>query len=149
MNPMSHRQAQRAGYNPELVRKEDQRRTTQTALEKTRVKAEKARQAEKRFREYLQEQARLAGVPLPAKLDLRKPIIEIQQEVAQAHGITVADLVGRRAQREFTKPRQIAMAMAAAERPDLSRAQIGQRFGGRDQTTVKHAERVCKERGWL
>ena len=68
-------------------------------------------------------------------------IDNIQQTVAEYYKIRVADLLSKKRTREVTRPRQIAMAFTK-EYTNMSLPQIGDRFGGRDHTTVIHA---CKK----
>ena len=65
-------------------------------------------------------------------------IENIQQTVAEYYKIRVADLLSKKRSREVARPRQLAMAFAK-EFTNLSLPQIGDRFGGRDHTTVLHA----------
>jgi chromosomal replication initiator protein len=64
---------------------------------------------------------------------------QIQKVVADAFNVTVADLKGDRRTQQFVYPRQLAMYLCR-ELTDLSLPKIGQRFGGRDHTTVHYAE---------
>jgi chromosomal replication initiator protein len=58
--------------------------------------------------------------------------------VAEAHKLTVDDLVGPRRTRPIADARHVAMFLLREEL-SLSLPQIGQLFGGRDHTTVSHA----------
>ena len=71
-------------------------------------------------------------------------IENIQQTVAEYFKIRVSDLLSKKRSREIARPRQLAMAFAK-EYTNLSLPQIGDRFGGRDHTTVMHACRKVKE----
>ena len=64
----------------------------------------------------------------------------IQRTVADYYNIRVADLLSKSRSRSITRPRQIAMALAA-ELTNHSLPEIGNAFGGRDHTTVLHARR--------
>jgi chromosomal replication initiator protein len=64
---------------------------------------------------------------------------QIQKVVADAFGVTITDLRGDRRTQQFVYPRQIAMYLCR-ELTDLSLPKIGERFGGRDHTTVHYAE---------
>jgi len=69
----------------------------------------------------------------------RKVTIQnIQKTVAEYYKMRVADLHSKRRNRQITRPRQIAMALAK-ELTNLSLPDIGDAFGGRDHTTVLHA----------
>lgn len=71
-------------------------------------------------------------------------IENIQQTVAEYYKIRISDLLSKKRSREVARPRQLAMAFAK-EFTNLSLPQIGDRFGGRDHTTVLHACRRIKE----
>ncbi len=73
--------------------------------------------------------------------ETRFSIDNIQQTVAAYYKIRVSDLLSKKRTREITRPRQHAM-LFAKEFTNLSLPQIGDRFGGRDHTTVIHA---CKK----
>jgi chromosomal replication initiator protein len=64
---------------------------------------------------------------------------QIQKAVADYFRVTVADLKGERRTQPIVYPRQIAMFLCR-ELTDLSLPKIGERFGGRDHTTVHYAE---------
>ncbi len=71
-------------------------------------------------------------------------IQNIQKTVAEYYKMRVADLHSKRRNRQITRPRQIAMALAK-ELTNLSLPDIGDAFGGRDHTTVLHACRKVDE----
>lgn len=71
-------------------------------------------------------------------------IDSIQQTVAEYYKIRVADLLSKKRSRDIARPRQIAMSFAK-EYTNMSLPQIGDRFGGRDHTTVLHAVRKIDE----
>jgi chromosomal replication initiator protein len=62
----------------------------------------------------------------------------IQKTVAEYYKMRVSDLHSKRRNRQITRPRQIAMALAK-ELTNMSLPDIGDAFGGRDHTTVIHA----------
>lgn len=62
---------------------------------------------------------------------------EIAASVAQAHDLTLADLIGRSRVRKIAHARQHAYA-AVRDGTRLSMYQIGQRFGGRSHQSVWH-----------
>ena len=62
----------------------------------------------------------------------------IQNEVCKYFNIPMTDLVGNKRSQNIVFPRQIAMYLAR-ELTDLSLPRIGAEFGGRDHTTVIHA----------
>ncbi len=67
----------------------------------------------------------------------------IVAETASFFGVTVEDIHGSSRSRVLVNARQIAMYLCR-ELTDLSLPKIGQQFGGRDHTTVMHAERKIK-----
>jgi len=71
-------------------------------------------------------------------------IENIQKTVADYYKIRVSDLCSNSRLRAFSRPRQIAMALAK-DLTDHSLPEIGEAFGGRDHTTVLHAIRKVKE----
>ena len=70
-------------------------------------------------------------------------ISDILETVASHFGIRLPELVGRKRSRSISHPRQIAMYLARKLTP-LSLQEIGFHFGGRDHSTVLHAERVIE-----
>jgi chromosomal replication initiator protein len=62
----------------------------------------------------------------------------INEIVAEHYHLEVADLIGSRRTKEISLARQVAMYLAR-ELTELSLNVIGNRFGGRDHTTVMHA----------
>ena len=66
-------------------------------------------------------------------------VAEIKKHVAEYHGIREEVMVGRSRHIEYLLPRQIAMYLAR-QLTDLSLPNIGRYLGGRDHTTVMHAE---------
>lgn len=62
----------------------------------------------------------------------------INEAVAELYHLEVADLVGSRRTKDISMARQVAMYLAR-ELTELSLSVIGDRFGGRDHTTVMHA----------
>jgi len=67
-------------------------------------------------------------------------VSEILEAVSSHFGIRLQDLLGRKRTRSISQPRQIAMYLARKLTP-LSLEEIGMQFGGRDHSTVLHAER--------
>lgn len=68
----------------------------------------------------------------------------IQETVAKYFKLTIADLNGKKRNRNIAFPRQIAMYLAR-ELTDSSLPKIGGNFGGRDHTTVMHAHDKIKK----
>ncbi len=64
----------------------------------------------------------------------------IQKTVADFYKIKVADMYSKKRPASIARPRQIAMFLAK-ELTSKSLPEIGERFGGRDHTTVLHAVR--------
>ena len=74
----------------------------------------------------------------------RVNIDNIQRTVAEYYKIRVADLLSKKRSRNIARPRQLAMYFSK-EYTNTSLPQIGDRFGGRDHTTVLHACRKIEE----
>ncbi|MCP9952196.1 chromosomal replication initiator protein DnaA [Actinomadura madurae] len=67
----------------------------------------------------------------------------IMAQTVEYFGTTIEDLCGPSRSRMLVTARQIAMYLCR-ELTDLSLPKIGQQFGGRDHTTVMHAERKIR-----
>jgi chromosomal replication initiator protein len=67
----------------------------------------------------------------------------ITAQTAAYYGLTIEDLQGTSRSRVLVTARQIAMYLCR-ELTELSLPKIGQLFGGRDHTTVMHAERKIR-----
>ena len=67
-------------------------------------------------------------------------VASIISAVSRAFGISRSDLLSPRRHQSVVMPRQIAMHLASSM-TNRSFAEIGQRIGGRDATTVLHAVR--------
>ena len=63
----------------------------------------------------------------------------IQREAERLFGVTHSDLIGSKRSQAIVYPRQVAMYLSR-ELTDLSLPKIGAEFGGRDHTTVMHAQ---------
>jgi chromosomal replication initiator protein len=61
--------------------------------------------------------------------------------VSKHYGVRLSELLGRKRSRSISHPRQIGMYLTRKLTP-LSLEEIGMHFGGRDHSTVLHAERV-------
>jgi len=68
----------------------------------------------------------------------------IMAVTAAYYAVTLEDLCGSSRSRQLVTARQIAMYLCR-EMTDLSLPKIGQLFGGRDHTTVMHANRKIRE----
>lgn len=66
------------------------------------------------------------------------PITSIQREVCRYYSISQAELIGSKRSQSIVYPRQVAMYLVR-ELTDMSLPKIGNEFGGRDHTTVMHA----------
>ena len=64
-------------------------------------------------------------------------------ETAKYFGLTIDDLCSSSRSRQLVQARQIAMYLCR-ELTQLSLPKIGQQFGGRDHTTVMHADRKIR-----
>ena len=69
---------------------------------------------------------------------------QIMEQTAVYYGVTIEDLCGSTRSRSLVTARQIAMYLCR-ELTDLSLPKIGQHFGGRDHTTVMHADRKVRQ----
>ncbi len=67
----------------------------------------------------------------------------IQKLVADYYQLRLADLLSKRRTRSLARPRQLAMTLAK-ELTSHSLSEIGDNFGGRDHTTVMHADRLIR-----
>ena len=68
----------------------------------------------------------------------------IMAQTASYFSLTIDDLCGTSRSRVLVNARQIAMYLCR-ELTDLSLPKIGQTFGGRDHTTVMHADRKVRQ----
>ncbi|GAA1881531.1 chromosomal replication initiator protein DnaA [Lapillicoccus jejuensis] len=68
----------------------------------------------------------------------------IMAQTAAYYGFTIEDLCSASRSRQLVTARQIAMYLCR-ELTELSLPKIGQHFGGRDHTTVMHADRKIRE----
>jgi hypothetical protein len=77
----------------------------------------------------------------PELLDIRRrlSVSMILFQVAQAHGVLVADLLGGSKRRICTYARFHAAAALRQHRPDMSSVKIGRALGQRDHSTILHA----------
>ena len=69
----------------------------------------------------------------------------IQEVVGSRFGLSVADLVSHRREREVSYPRQLAMYLSR-NLAEASFPTIAEKFGGRDHSTVMYAVRVIETR---
>ncbi len=95
-------------------------------------------------------------IDLPMAQDVLKDLISdtgrpeitvamITSETARYFSLSVDDLRGQSRARHITNARQIAIYISR-ELTDLSLPKIGEAFGGRDHSTVLHAERKIRNR---
>jgi len=90
------------------------------------------------------EFARDALRDMLAAQDRQITIENIQKVVAGYYKVRSADLLSNKRSRSIARPRQLAMALAK-ELTKHSLPEIGSAFGGRDHTTVLHANKKIKE----
>jgi chromosomal replication initiator protein len=80
---------------------------------------------------------------IPADVTSEITAATIMAQTAAYFGLTMEDLCGSSRSRVLVNARQIAMYLCR-ELTDLSLPKIGQQFGGRDHTTVIHADRKIR-----
>ena len=68
-------------------------------------------------------------------------VSEILEVVSKHYSVKLADIISRKRSRSISRPRQVGMYLARKLTP-LSLEEVGVHFGGRDHSTVLHAERV-------
>jgi chromosomal replication initiator protein len=90
------------------------------------------------------EFAREALRDLIAAQDKQVTLENIQKTVADYYKIRTSDLLSGKRTRTIARPRQVAMALAK-ELTNHSLPEIGERFGGKDHTTVLYATRKVAE----
>ena len=81
---------------------------------------------------------------LIAAQDKQVTLENIQKTVADYYKIRTSDLLSGKRTRTIARPRQVAMALAK-ELTNHSLPEIGERFGGKDHTTVLYATRKVAE----
>ena len=81
---------------------------------------------------------------VPTDQPVQITLARIQAETAAYYALTVDDLCSSSRSRQLVTARQIAMYLCR-ELTELSLPKIGQAFGGRDHTTVMHADRKIRE----
>ena len=81
---------------------------------------------------------------IPSEQPAQITVSTIMAETAQYYGLTIEDLCSSSRSRQLVTARQIAMYLCR-ELTELSLPKIGQHFGGRDHTTVMHADRKIRE----
>jgi chromosomal replication initiator protein len=69
---------------------------------------------------------------------------QIMDATSEYYGVSMDDLRGHSRSRVLVNARQVAMYLCR-ELTDLSLPRIGQAFGGRDHTTVMHADRKIRQ----
>ena len=89
--------------------------------------------------------AELATVALGpyARVRMAVSVETVQELVSNRFGVSVADLVSHRREREVSYPRQIAMYLSRMV-AEASFPAIAEKFGGRDHTTVMYAVRTIE-----
>ena len=81
---------------------------------------------------------------IPSEQPAQITVSTIMGETARYFGLTIDDLCSSSRSRQLVQARQIAMYLCR-ELTELSLPKIGQHFGGRDHTTVMHADRKIRE----
>lgn len=81
-------------------------------------------------------------IPNEAGPEITAP--DIMLETAKFYSVTIDDLTGVSRSRTLVTARQVAMYLCR-ELTDLSLPKIGELFGGRDHTTVMHADRKIRK----
>ncbi|HRW18984.1 MAG TPA: chromosomal replication initiator protein DnaA [Dermatophilaceae bacterium] len=81
---------------------------------------------------------------VPTDQPVQITVSTIQGQTAEYFALTVDDLCGSSRSRQLVTARQIAMYLCR-ELTEMSLPKIGQAFGGRDHTTVMHADRKIRE----
>lgn len=84
------------------------------------------------LRERRAREARQAGPVTPER---------IVAAAAETFGVTAADLTGKRRDKEYTWPRQLACYLMRELCPGVSLEAVGKALGGRDHSTALHGER--------
>ena len=72
------------------------------------------------------------------------PVSTIQREVCRFYNVSHGELIGSKRSHNIVLPRQVAMYLTR-ELTDLSLPKIGAEFGGRDHTTVMHAQEKIRK----
>jgi len=80
-----------------------------------------------------------------ARAPLAVSVETVQEMVSHRFGVSVADLVSHRREREVSYPRQIAMYLSRMV-AEASFPTIAEKFGGRDHSTVMYAVRTIETR---
>lgn len=88
--------------------------------------------------------AQMIMAPLIGKQDHEVTPAAIIAHTCAVFGVSVQELTGPSRTRQLTTARQIAMYLCR-EMTSLSLPKIGQAFGGRDHTTVIHADRKIRQ----
>jgi len=81
---------------------------------------------------------------IPSNATFEVTAATIMAQTASYFSLTIDDLCGTSRSRAFVNARQIAMYLCR-ELTELSLPKIGQTFGGRDHTTVMHADRKIRQ----
>lgn len=76
----------------------------------------------------------------------RVTLARILTATAAAHRVSVGALQSGERKTAISHPRQRAVYVARRLRPDMSYPFLGQRLGGRDHTTMLHADRAVERR---
>ena len=69
----------------------------------------------------------------------------IQKVIADIYQISVSDLKGKKREKKFVVPRQIAIYISR-ELTEISYSELGNEFGGKDHSTIMHAYNTISEK---
>lgn len=143
----------RAGYNPDFIRKLQEKREQERRRKLRAEAAKERRRIEKEHSEIKQavqaardaakrEQEEAARIELQGRV----PVKDIIAHVAHLHLLKPDDLIGPRRMKHIIAARHEAIRVTANLRPDLSLPQIGRAFN-KDHTTILHALRKTQQAG--
>lgn len=126
-------------------RRVDDRTCSLAEAQRERLQREEAERLQAAIADRAQLDALVFQVLDPEQL-AREPK-RIIARVAEAFGVTHADIIGPRQFAALVRARWAAIAAVREARPDLSMIQLGRAFGGRDHTTILHAIRKMERSG--
>lgn len=77
--------------------------------------------------------------------DLYPTVKDIQAEVAEEFGITIADILSSTRSQKFAFPRFAAIYLCREFKPKISYPDLSDRFGFRDHTSIMNADRRARQ----
>lgn len=128
-----------------LPRAQDPRTRALVEAQREREAREEEERVQAAFRARAEMDELVFQVLDPEQLS-REPK-RIITRVAQAFGVTYADIVGERRTLHLIRARYAAIAAVREAHPDWSLPRLGRVFGGRDHTTMLHAIRKMRRTG--